>query len=72
MSSTINASVDGIVLTASSTAAMNLATGGTNRLSIDTSGNVGIATGNLTFSSTGQRITGDMSNATVSTGRSIL
>ena len=65
MSSTINASVDGIVLTASSTAAMNLATGGTNRLSIDTSGNVGIATGNLTFSSTGQRITGDFSNATL-------
>jgi hypothetical protein len=35
------------------------------RMSIDTSGNVGIATGNLTFSGTGQRITGDFSNATI-------
>jgi hypothetical protein len=34
-------------------------------MSIDTSGNVGIATGNLTFSGTGQRITGDFSNATI-------
>jgi hypothetical protein len=35
------------------------------RMTIDTSGNVGIASGNLTFSGTSQRITGDMSNATI-------
>jgi hypothetical protein len=35
------------------------------RMRIDTSGNVSIASGNLTFSATGQRITGDFSNATV-------
>jgi hypothetical protein len=34
------------------------------RMTIDTSGNVSIATGNLDFSSTSQRVTGDFSNAT--------
>ena len=41
------------------------ATATTEKMRIDSSGNVSIATGNLTFSSTGQRITGDFSNATV-------
>ena len=35
-------------------------------LTVSATGNLSLATGNLTFSSTGQRITGDMSNATVS------
>jgi len=38
--------------------------GGSERVRIDTSGNVSIASGNLTFAGTAQRITGDMSNAT--------
>jgi hypothetical protein len=37
----------------------------TERMRIDPSGNVGISTGNLNFLSTGQRITGDFSNATI-------
>ena len=40
-------------------------TNNTERMRIDTSGNVLIATGNLTFSATSQRITGDFTNATV-------
>ena len=39
-------------------------TNNTERMRIDSSGNVSIATGNLTFSATSQRITGDFSNAT--------
>ena len=37
----------------------------TERMRIDTSGNVSIASGNLTFSATGQRIRGDFSNGTI-------
>jgi hypothetical protein len=40
-------------------------TSDTERMRITSAGNVSIATGNLTFSATGQRITGDMSNATI-------
>lgn len=39
--------------------------GGTEALRIDTSRNVSIASGNLTFSGAGQRITGDFSNGTI-------
>lgn len=64
MSSIINAGTSGITITGSSSTVLSLATNGTNRVTIDTSGNLSVASGNLTFSGTGQRITGDMSNAT--------
>ena len=41
------------------------AEGGVESMRIDSSGNVSVAAGNLTFSGTGQRITGDFSNATI-------
>lgn len=67
------ARIDGLQESASATAnnaslVFNVAnTSGTliERMRINSSGNVSIATGNLTFSSTAQRITGDFSNATV-------
>jgi hypothetical protein len=65
MSSIINAGTSGLVLTGSTTTTLSLATNGTTRATIDASGNVSLASGNLTFSSTGQRITGDFSNATL-------
>jgi len=40
--------------------------GGATALTLSATGNLSLATGNLTFSSTGQRITGDFSNATLS------
>jgi hypothetical protein len=55
---TINAAVDGIILTADSSATLSLATSGVIRATIDSSGN-------LNFAGTAQRITGDMSNATI-------
>jgi len=66
MSSIINAGTSGVTITGSTSTVLSLATNGTTRATIDASGNVSLASGNLTFSSTGQRITGDMSNATVS------
>ncbi len=65
MSSIINAGTSGVTITGSTSTVLSLATNGTNRVTIDTSGNLSVASGNLTFSGTGQRITGDMSNATV-------
>jgi len=56
--STINANSSGIVFTGNTDGTLDLATGGTTRVTV-TSG------GNLNFAGTGQRITGDMSNATV-------
>ena len=50
--STINADVDGIILTADSSATLSLATGDVVRATIDSSGNVGIGT-----SSPGQKLT---------------
>jgi hypothetical protein len=44
---------------------LSFRTNANERMSIDSSGNVFVASGNLTFSGTGQRITGDMSNATL-------
>jgi|LakMenE18May11ns_1017448.scaffolds.fasta_scaffold9872426_2 hypothetical protein len=57
--STINANSSGIVFTGNTDGTLDLATGGTTRLTV-TSG------GNLNFAGTGQRITGDFSNATES------
>jgi hypothetical protein len=54
---TINAAVDGIILTADSSATLSLATSGVVRTTIDSSGN-------FNFAGTAQRITGDFSNAT--------
>lgn len=65
MSSIINAGTSGINITGSSSTVLSLATNGTTRVNIDASGNISAATGNLTFSSTSQRITGDMTNATI-------
>jgi hypothetical protein len=71
---TINAAVDGIILTADSSTALNIQSGGVNAIQIaaggattiptlSTSGST-ISSGNLAFTGTAQRITGDMSNAT--------
>jgi hypothetical protein len=64
--STINTNNSGIVFTGNTDGTLDLATGGTTRMTIDGSGNVSIAAGNLAFTGTAQRITGDMSNATAS------
>jgi hypothetical protein len=56
--STINANSSGIVITGDTSGTLDLATGGTTRMTV-TSG------GNLNFAQTGQRITGDFSNATI-------
>jgi hypothetical protein len=45
--------------------AVELQTNNVTALTVDTSQNIGIASGNLTFAGTGQRITGDFSNATL-------
>ncbi len=66
MSSIINAGTSGVTITGSTSTVLSLATNGTTRLNIDASGNLAVGTGNLTFSSTGQRITGDFGNATPS------
>jgi hypothetical protein len=78
LASQINASnsgFGGIVSTGDSSGVLQLQTVGTTAITVDTSQNVGIGTtspaakldigsGNLNFSSTAQRITGDMSSAT--------
>jgi hypothetical protein len=56
--STINANSSGIVFTGNTDGTLDLATGGTTRVTV-TSG------GNFNFAGTGQRITGDFSNATI-------
>lgn len=79
MANVINAQ-NGIVSTADSTSELNIQTGGVNAISIGSGQTVTISsvaltnfsaasatitTGNLAFTGTGQRITGDMSNATI-------
>ena len=73
---TFTTSVTTPIVTSAAATALTLKSAGTTALTIDTSQNVGIGTsspaakldigsGNLNFSSTAQRITGDFSNATV-------
>ena len=56
--STINANSSGVVVTGNADGTLDLATGGTTRLTVTSDGN-------LNFAGTAQRITGDFSNATV-------
>ena len=67
--STISAGVTvptALNLSGDTTGALTFQVSGTvTAATLSASGNLSLATGNLTFSSTGQRITGDFSNATV-------
>jgi hypothetical protein len=75
MASTINATGSGIILTGSSSSALNLQVGGVTGIQIAAGGATTISnltttgstisSGNLAFTGTAQRITGDFSNATI-------
>jgi hypothetical protein len=74
MASTINATGSGVVITGDSSGALNLQVGGSNAIQISSGGATTISSlsttgstissGNLAFTGTGQRITGDMSTTT--------
>ena len=67
MASTINAAVGGIVNTADASGELALQASGTTVATLTTSGgNQASVSGNLNLSGTSRRITGDMSNATLS------
>jgi hypothetical protein len=73
MASTINATGSGVVITGDSSGALNLQVGGSNAIQISSGGATTISSlsttgstissGNLAFTGTGQRITGDFSSS---------
>jgi hypothetical protein len=80
MANTLNGAVGGVTVGADGTGGLDIQTGGVNAISIGTGQTVTISnaaltnfsaasatitTGNLAFTGTAQRITGDMSNATI-------